>query len=209
MMTPKRSEKIRVADWSSDRSVRSRIVGEPGIDYRLATESGDHTNGPYGEREDIIEHIETVHHTYLRKELPHLLSLIDQVHGLRHPNLPAIENAYEKLRLNLESHLKAQEHVLFPMIRQLRYTWAEALTHGGGLRRLLEKMGHEYGETERILARLRRASDDYTPPPGSRKAYIELLNGLAHLELEMYRHIHEEESILFPKALDSFADQRR
>jgi regulator of cell morphogenesis and NO signaling len=67
-------------------------------------------------------------------------------------------------------------------------------------------MGREYSEAERLMDRLRRMSEDYTTPLGACEAYTELLDALARLEFETYRHIHEEESILYPEALDSFAD---
>jgi regulator of cell morphogenesis and NO signaling len=50
---------------------------------------------------------------------------------------------------------------------------------------------------------MRELTDDYAPPPGACNTYVVMLESLAHLEQDMHRHVHKENSILFPAALDA------
>ena len=71
---------------------------------------------------DLLDHIESVHHSYLWAELPRISALVDKivaVHGDRHPELARVQELYNELRADLEPHLVREEQVLFPRIRQL------------------------------------------------------------------------------------------
>ena len=52
------------------------------------------------------------------------------------------------------------------------------------------------------LEQLRELTDGYTPPDWACNTFRALLDALHELELELHQHIHKENNILFPKALD-------
>jgi regulator of cell morphogenesis and NO signaling len=62
-------------------------------------------------------------------------------------------------------------------------------------------MEHEHDGAGSALERLRELTDGYIPPSWACNTYRALLDALAHLERDMHRHIHKENSVLFPRAL--------
>jgi regulator of cell morphogenesis and NO signaling len=228
-------EDSSVADWLAANPARSRVFEVLGIDYccggktslrevcsqkgielgevisklQMAEKdcrSAEHTNWADKEIWDLVDHIERVHHAYLRNELPRLSDLVAKVrhvHGERHPELLEIKEIYDCLKTDLESHMKKEESVLFPLIRQLWYVWAEAQTHPGGIQNPIRAMESEHEEAGRALQRLRRLSRNYTPPADACSTYRALMEGLEQLELDLHQHIHEENNILFPRVFET------
>ena len=229
------NENSHVADWVTANPARSRVFEALGIDYccggktplrevcaekgldvggvisklRIAEEdrrSAEQTNWAEKEIEDLIEHIETVHHVYLRNELPRLSKLVDKVrdvHGERHPELLEIKEVYDALRNELEPHMRKEETVLFPLIRQLWYVYAEGQSYPGGIQNPIRAMQAEHEEAGRALRSLRQLSRDYTPPEDACNTYRALMDGLEQLELDLHQHIHEENNILFPRVFQT------
>ena len=52
------------------------------------------------------------------------------------------------------------------------------------------------------LRRMRELTHDFAPPADACNTVRALLDGLEHLEEEMHQHVHLENEILFPRALD-------
>jgi regulator of cell morphogenesis and NO signaling len=61
-------------------------------------------------------------------------------------------------------------------------------------------MEHEHDDAGAALARLRTLTSSDTPPTDACPTYRAMLAGLAELETDLHRHIHEENHILFPRA---------
>lgn len=61
-------------------------------------------------------------------------------------------------------------------------------------------MLHEHDDAGAALARLRELTAGYQPPPEACNTYRALFAGLADLEEDLHRHIHLENSVLFPAA---------
>lgn len=71
---------------------------------------------------DLIDHIESVHHRYVRAALPriarYLAKLVD-THGRRHPELVQTAARFDLVSNGLEQHTLKEEQVLFPFVRDL------------------------------------------------------------------------------------------
>ncbi len=150
--------------------------------------------------EDLIGHILSTHHEYLREELPRLDAMaqkVHQVHGDKMPDvLPELATVMSGLRQELEQHMLKEEQVLFPLILQ-----------GQGHMGLgpIECMKHEHDSAANALRRLRELTSDFTVPEGACNTWRALWHGLAALETDLHQHIHLENNILFPRALNSGA----
>ena len=59
----------------------------------------------------------------------------------------------------------------------------------------------EHDRAGELLARLRAASDGYQAPEDGCASYRSLYERLAALELDTHVHIHKENHVLFPAAL--------
>ena len=53
-----------------------------------------------------------------------------------------------------------------------------------------------------ILGRMREASSDYAVPADGCISYRTLYSALAELEVDLHQHIHLENNILFPRAIE-------
>ena len=155
----------------------------------------------------LIDHILDKHHAYLRSELPRLagmLAKVIEVHGDRHPDsLRPLGSIYAGLKTELEEHMWKEENILFPLIRQME----QAKSVGGTMPRMpvggpIQVMETEHESAGNALRQLRQISSDYQPPEDACNTYRALLDGLKTLESDLHEHIHLENNLLFPKALE-------
>src|SRR5262249_42018486 len=72
--------------------------------------------------EELVSHIVSTHHAYLREELPVLGTRMDKVlsvHGARHPQIfPRMAEVFAAFRSELEMHMRKEEKILFPFLEQ-------------------------------------------------------------------------------------------
>lgn len=90
-------------------------------------------------------------------------------------------------------HMAKEEAVLFPMIRR-----GEGATADGPVSVML----HEHDDAGHALRRIRELTHNYDPPAEACTTWRALYQGLAVLEETMHQHIHLENNILFPRALE-------
>jgi len=115
---------------------------------------------------ELIDHILSAHHAYLRRELPRLSEMAEKVvraHGQRCPWVLDCQNVLADLRSELESHMMKEEQMLFPMIRALETATAVPSFHCGSLRNPITVMEHEHDSAGGALAKLRELSDGFKP----------------------------------------------
>jgi len=156
---------------------------------------------------DLTEHIEATHHAYLRRELPRLQTLlakVEQVHGARHPWLTELARVYLALQAELESHLMKEERILFPYIRGLDGAGGSEACFAT-VRQPIAMMEHEHDQAGVALAAMRRLTSDYTAPDDACGTFRALLDGLAELEADLHQHIHKENNLLHPRAIEAEA----
>lgn len=146
---------------------------------------------------DLIDHIEGRYHRRLDEELPRLEAMARKVlraHGDKAPDvLPDLVDTFVSLRAELEQHMAKEERVLFPMIRT---------GHGSSATAPISVMEDEHESAGEALRRLRALTDGYRVPEGACNTWRALWAGLAALEEDMHQHIHLENNILFPRALE-------
>ena len=159
---------------------------------------------------DLADHIEQTHHTYLRSELPRLDALTDKVasvHGDRDARLYQIRETYRALASELSSHMMKEEQILFPMVRQLDASDTIPAFHCGTLANPIRQMESEHTQAGSALERLRELTAGYRPPDWACNTYRAMLDALAGLERDLHQHIHKENNVLFPRALEVESDK--
>jgi regulator of cell morphogenesis and NO signaling len=153
----------------------------------------------------LADHIEATHHAYLRRELPRLRQLaakVAQVHGAKDERLARVATVVQRLSAELSDHMQKEEMILFPMIRQLDAADGPVAFHCGSMANPIRVMEFEHDTAGNALGELRSLSDEYSPPEWACNTYRALLDGLATLEADLHQHIHKENNILFPAALE-------
>lgn len=157
----------------------------------------------------LADHIEQVHHAYLKAELPRLDAMtkkVLEVHGETNPRLADARQAFTELHQELSSHLMKEEQILFPMIRQLESATHVPNFHCGSVAHPIRQMEYEHDSAGNALQVMRVATDGYQPPEWACNTYRAMLDGLKQLEWDLHQHIHKENNVLFPKAIQRETD---
>ena len=157
----------------------------------------------------LAAHIVNTHHAYVRRELPRLTELAEKVvrrHGDTKPELPAIQLKLNELGEELLQHCAKEELVLFPYITKFERAIADGTPkpHGcfGSVTNPIAMMTQEHDSAGALVAQMRELSSDFTPPAGACPTFHAFYRGLHEFEQDLHQHIHLENNILFPRAID-------
>jgi regulator of cell morphogenesis and NO signaling len=154
---------------------------------------------------DLCDHIERTHHGYLHSELPRLTEMVSKVisaHGASHPELPELGRVFAELREELEPHMLKEEHVLFPAIRRIEQTAAGVDFPFGTVANPIRAMEKEHDHAGNALAQIRELTRSFAVPDDACHTYRAMLDALRELETDLHQHIHKENNILFPRAIE-------
>jgi len=169
---------------------------EPGmvlaeIERAAETPAQDPTDWRKAPVDALIDHIIETHHVYLKTELPRLGAMLEKVVAAHGAAVPAIAEVFEPMKAELEAHLMKEEMILFPLIRSGR----------PGAMGPIRVMLAEHDSAGEALERLRAMTGGYRAPSEACNTWRGLYAGLEELERDLHRHIHLENNILFPRAL--------
>ena len=146
---------------------------------------------------------------FTKSEMDRLQSLADKVlsaHGGNHPELIHLGELFTRLCADLKPHMFKEEQVLFPYIVAM----AQAADQNqpvpfapfGTVNNPIRMMMREHDTAGQILRELRALTSDYKVPADACISYQTLYQALENFEKDLHQHIHLENNILFPKALD-------
>lgn len=157
----------------------------------------------------LADYIVNTHHSYIKKYLPDIRAYSDKVmrvHGGYHPELVPIRQLVENVYQELMSHMVKEEEVVFPYIKELLTATKEKqpvhAAHFGTILKPINMMVMEHEQVGRDLAKIRELSDDFTLPEDACASYSLLYRMLDEFEDDVILHVHLENNILFPKALE-------
>jgi regulator of cell morphogenesis and NO signaling len=149
------------------------------------------------------------HHGYVRKNLPGLRGYakkVAQVHGGHHPELLTIKQLVEEINDELLDHLEHEERVLFPYVKSLALAEHDqtAVKNTGDqkLKDLIGDLEKEHAFIGEAFDKIRNLSKNYQVPEDGCSSYQLLFKMLPDFEEDLHQHIHLENNILFPKAID-------
>jgi regulator of cell morphogenesis and NO signaling len=154
---------------------------------------------------ELVDHIVGTHHAYLHEELPRIDALtlkVASVHGQANPSLHNVRECFVECREELEAHMIKEEHVLFPMIRELEAPTCCACGTRRSISGPIRMMEAEHDSAGDALERMHALTDGYTPPEDACNTYRAMLDALATFERDMHEHVHKENNVLFPRALE-------
>ena len=155
---------------------------------------------------ELVEHIEDVHHRYLRKNLPVLTGLTSQVAAAHagDERLALLNAEMQKIAIELDSHLAHEEEALFAMVRDLALRGTVKATRcGDAVGGPIACMETEHDAATETLKKMRQLTDDYTAPAAADETWRQMLAGIARFDQDMIEHMYKENRVLFPRALDA------
>lgn len=157
----------------------------------------------------LADYIINTHHRYVVKNLPEIRNYAEKVmnvHGSRHPELGPIRRLVEEVYNELMTHTVKEEKVLFPYIKELETTAAGQqpmhAAHFGTVQNPINMMEMEHESVSQALAKIRNLSNNYSLPEDACASYSLLYRMLDEFEEDLILHIHLENNILFPKAVE-------
>jgi regulator of cell morphogenesis and NO signaling len=172
------------------------VVGE--LEAATAVDPEPRENPAELPASELADYIVATHHGYLRDELPRLHAMAERVanvHGPHTPSLKEVHEVFAAMMTELAEHMVKEEEMLFPAIRSAA-KGERVMPLDGPINCML----HEHDDAGAALVRLRELTAGYQPPPEACNTYRALFAGLADLEEDLHRHIHLENSVLFPAA---------
>lgn len=157
----------------------------------------------------LADYIVNVHHHYLRTQLPEIREMLRKFSGEhvnKYPFLKEVEKLFQQLYIEKMAHLKQEEDIIFPYIRQIAHAYESNESYASLLVRTLRKpveevIHHEHVSVVRIVHRLRDLTNDYIPPSNACISHKVTFSKLRELDNDLMQHIHLENNILFPRAI--------
>lgn len=154
----------------------------------------------------LADHIQQTHHAYLKTELPRLQEMADKVarvHGEKEPRLLKVASIFAAMSEEIGQHIMKEDMVLFPFIRRLDEAKNLPSAPFGTVANPVRCMESEHNDAGEALTQLRDLTDNYMPPEHACTSWRALLGGLEHLDRDLRTHIHKENTILFPRAIEA------
>tara|TARA_R110002124_G_scaffold89692_1_gene229310 strand:+ start:38439 stop:39134 length:696 start_codon:yes stop_codon:yes gene_type:complete len=149
----------------------------------------------------LADYIIQNHHSFVRKMLPELnfyAEKVARVHGESHPELLDILEKVKLLSYELVDHLEKEETDLFPQIKGL----VQQQKAGVVKQTLLEILESEHEKAGELMAEIESLTNNFTPPESACASYRVLFQNLEGFQKDLHKHVHLENNILFPKALE-------
>ena len=157
----------------------------------------------------LIDHIINVHHQYVEENIPLLIQYaakVAKVHGGERKELLKIQQLFTEVAQELSAHLKKEELILFPFIKKLVKAEKEGTPapepNFGKIDNPIEMMEAEHDEAGAIFKEISHLSDNYTCPDWACNTYRAFYSKLEEFENDLHQHVHLENNILFPKAIE-------
>jgi regulator of cell morphogenesis and NO signaling len=154
---------------------------------------------------ELVDHIVNKHHAYVKSEIPRLQALIAKVvgvHGHNHPELRQVQVSFADLSNELAAHMMKEERILFPFIAHMSEGNDCGPSCFGTVQNPIRMMMMEHDGAGEKLREMRQATANYALPQDACFTYRTLFNALLEFEADLHQHIHLENNILFPRALE-------
>jgi regulator of cell morphogenesis and NO signaling len=162
---------------------------------------------------ELVQHIVDKHHAFTQAEISRLTGLIAKVaaaHGAKHPELSRLQTTFAGLAEEMREHMRKEEEMLFPYIDQMeeaaRIRSRPPEPMFGTVQNPVALMVMEHEASGQALEKIREMTQDYAVPPDACASYRALYQALPAFAADLHQHIHLENNILFPRAIELESD---
>ncbi len=181
-------------DVTLEEAARTRGVDLNGLEQAIdGLEESGTAMSPSRTTDELIDHILTRYHEAHRRELPELIRLARKVEAVHcdSPQVPrGLADTLQQMMGELEIHMKKEELVLFPAMRQ---------GAASNLGLPIAQMRHDHDEHGEYLRELDNMTGSFTVPDGACRTWQALYAGTAKLAHDLMEHVHLENNVLFPR----------
>ncbi len=157
----------------------------------------------------LADYILNTHHQYVKRAIPVIYEYtqkVASVHGDRHPEALTIAELFLTVSDELNRHMCKEEDILFPYVKHLSIAEKNGMLvespSFGTVKGPISIMEHEHDEVGKLLEKIKALSNNYTPPADACTTYKLAYSKLQEFENDLHKHVHLENNILFPKAIE-------
>ena len=185
----------------SDKKLNISTIEMQLVDLEATTPDSTH-NFKEWNLDFLIDYIVNTHHKTVLKLLPQLTSYtqkIADVHGANHSELIEIATLFSEINVELLQHLKAEEEILFPAIKDV------LSANDSNAKEIIvseiRRMSKEHEFAGGAMDKINVLSKNYSVPDDGCNTYQVTFKLLEQFEDDLHVHVHLENNILYPKAL--------
>lgn len=156
----------------------------------------------------LTDYIINTHHHYVKETTPFIMELankVAKVHCDQHPETLRVAQLFSQVGADLMLHMSKEERILFPFIKELA-----TVQHQGGsiptsafgkVSNPIQMMESEHEQAGEALQTIREITNNFTMPADACNSYTTLYKMLYEYEIDLHRHVHLENNVLFPKTI--------
>jgi regulator of cell morphogenesis and NO signaling len=151
----------------------------------------------------IAERIVATHHAYIRTSLPSITAMVKDAFtvGSDQPLVRELRDTWCSLSSFIEYHEEQEERFVFNLIKSLEDSDTLHVFHCKSIQRPLGVMEKEHQQIRNEMDKIRELTGDYTPTTTTSIILCRTLTALADFECHLRWHFHDEEAVLFPRAI--------
>ena len=153
----------------------------------------------------LVNHIVTRHHYYVKNIMPVIAGHLEKVafkHGDSFPYMNRVKELFEIIHKEMDEHMKKEESILFPRILEIEKNNRQGNKFSANyISGPIDRMEREHENAGDIMFEIRSLTNQYTAPAGACTTFRLCLTELKEFENDLHEHVHLENNILFPKAL--------
>ena len=154
----------------------------------------------------LIDFLINIHHEYQEENILLLKEYGEKValkYGEKYDKLNEINNLIQESTDSILEHMKNEETTLFPYIKKLIKAKKKNLSPDlldSPLNNPIESLEDDHEKVGATFNRISKLTNNYKIPSGADISLKILYLKLKQFEDELFKHIHIENNILFPKA---------
>ncbi len=175
--------------------------------FEIKDDSGnDYTAWPL---DKLADYIIDEHHSYVERailQVKPFLEKVAKVHGPGHPHLLEVRDLFFEASANLSQHMKKEELILFPFIKKMQMAKdaGEPMPQPpfGSIGNPIAMMKAEHEDEGTRFERISELTNNYLPPEYACNTWQVSFHLLKEFQDDLHKHIHLENNILFPQALE-------
>ena len=155
---------------------------------------------------ELAEYIVRVHHGYTTRNMPPITDYIGRVaakHGDKYPFMVEVYTLFSELSREMMEHMVKEEKILFPRIKLLELNASEN-ENVQSIQSPILVMEAEHDHAGTIMQKIKQLTNNYTAPENACTTFRLAMESLKAFEQDLHQHVHLENNILFPKAIQLF-----
>jgi regulator of cell morphogenesis and NO signaling len=210
-------EKHNVDFYCEGKRTLSETCAEMGLDVKIIVDeinsidseiNGDLPKFNDMNLTDLSNYIVDKHHSYVKKTLQSLENNLYAPAEIKNdsPNFTSLRNQFDLLKVDLKNHSSKEENILFPYIKYLEECKKSddkpKTTSFGNISNPINVLESEHKTVRDILTKIKELTQNYSLLEKLSAVQKSVYTKFKEFELDLHIHIHLEDNLLFPKAIE-------